>query len=93
MEPTPPIPAATLIIIRPTAEGPPDILVVERAAGMAFAGGAIVFPGGRVDPADHALAAMIGRPDDAARITAIRETIEESAVLSGSAPRAQSTQR
>ena len=50
---------------------------------MAFAGGAIVFPGGRVDPADEALAAALGRPADAARITAIRETIEESAVLVG----------
>ena len=84
MEPAPPIPAATLIVIRPAADdGPPDILVVERAAAMAFAGGAIVFPGGRVDPADEALAAALGRPSEAARVTAIRETIEESAVLVG----------
>ncbi len=84
MEPAPPIPAATLIVMRPGAgSGAPLILVVERAAGMAFAGGAIVFPGGRVDPADHALAAALGRADDAPRITAIRETIEESAVLVG----------
>ena len=83
MEPARPIPAATLIVIRPAAAGPPDVLVVERAAAMAFAGGAIVFPGGRVDPADEALAAALGRPADAPRITAIRETIEESAVLVG----------
>jgi 8-oxo-dGTP pyrophosphatase MutT (NUDIX family) len=84
MEPDPAIPAATLIVMRDRPDaGVPDILVVERAAGMAFAGGAIVFPGGRVDPADHALAAALGRPDDAPRITAIRETIEESAVLVG----------
>ena len=83
MEPVPPIPAATLIVIRPAISGPPDILVVERAAAMAFAGGAIVFPGGRIDPADEALATALGRPADAARITAIRETIEESAVLVG----------
>jgi 8-oxo-dGTP pyrophosphatase MutT (NUDIX family) len=50
---------------------------------MAFAGGAIVFPGGRIDPADRALAERLGDPDAAARITAIRETIEESAVLAG----------
>jgi 8-oxo-dGTP pyrophosphatase MutT (NUDIX family) len=50
---------------------------------MAFAGGAIVFPGGRVDPGDSALASALGRPSDAARITAIRETVEESAVLVG----------
>lgn len=89
MDPTPPIPAATLIVIRSALSGPPDILVVERAAAMAFAGGAIVFPGGRVDPADELFAAALGRPADAARITAIRETIEESAVLVGlAAPRA-----
>jgi 8-oxo-dGTP pyrophosphatase MutT (NUDIX family) len=83
MEPVPPIPAATLIVFRPAEAVPPDILVVERAAGMAFAGGAIVFPGGRVDPADEVFAAALGRPADAARITAIRETIEESGVLVG----------
>jgi 8-oxo-dGTP pyrophosphatase MutT (NUDIX family) len=79
----PPIPAATLIVMRPAVSGPPDILVVERAAAMAFAGGAIVFPGGRIDAADVDLAQALGRPDDAARITAIRETVEESAVLAG----------
>ena len=79
----PPIPAATLIVIRPAAAGAPDILVVERAAAMAFAGGAIVFPGGRVDPADEIFAAALGRPADAPRITAIRETVEESGVIVG----------
>ncbi len=79
----PPIPAATLIVMREASGHKPDILVVERAAAMVFAGGAIVFPGGRIDPADHALAAALGRPDDAAKVTAIRETIEESAVVAG----------
>ena len=48
---------------------------------MAFAAGAIVFPGGRVDDADHRLAEALGRPDDGARVTAIRETIEETGVV------------
>jgi 8-oxo-dGTP pyrophosphatase MutT (NUDIX family) len=77
------IPAATLVVWRdlPASEaGSPQILVVERAAGMAFAAGAIVFPGGRVDAADRMLAEKLGRPDDAAKITAIRETIEETGV-------------
>lgn len=74
------IPAATLVVWRDMAQGP-EILVVERSARMAFAAGAIVFPGGRVDDADHALAAAYGRSDEAARITAIRETIEETAVI------------
>ena len=83
----PAIPAATLVVMRPAPSGaagaPPEILVVERAATMAFAGGAIVFPGGRVDVADRVLAEQLGRGEDAARVTAIRETIEESAVAVG----------
>ncbi len=75
----PAIPAATLVIFRETHGGPPELLMVERAKAMAFAGGALVFPGGRVDPGDRALAALLGRDDEetAARIAAIRETIEE----------------
>ena len=79
------IPAATLVVWRDTAAGP-EILVVERSAGMAFAAGAIVFPGGRIDAADRALAQSLGRPDEAAKVTAIRETIEESAVIAGVGP-------
>ena len=75
-------PAATLVIVRDRRDGPPELLMVERASTMAFAAGALVFPGGAVDAGDHALAARIDHglePDDAAgRIAAIRETIEES---------------
>lgn len=80
------IPAATLVVWRdPPAgvSGTPEILVVERSAGMAFAAGAIVFPGGRIDDSDRQLAASLGVADDAAKITAIRETIEESGVVAG----------
>ena len=76
------IPAATLVVWRDTDRGP-EILVVERSAGMAFAAGAIVFPGGRVDPADRRQAAALGHPEDAAKVTAIRETIEETGVAAG----------
>ena len=79
----PAIPAATLVVMREgsaTAPRPPELLVVERSAHMAFAGGAIVFPGGRIDEEDRALAEQLGRPEDAAKLTAIRETLEESAV-------------
>ena len=51
------IPAATLVVFRETP-GLPELLMVERAKAMAFAGGAMVFPGGRIDPEDHALAAL-----------------------------------
>lgn len=76
------IPAATLILMRPSpAGGPPEILMLERAETMAFAAGALVFPGGRIDPEDRALAAQFtGIEDAAARIAAIRETIEETGV-------------
>jgi 8-oxo-dGTP pyrophosphatase MutT (NUDIX family) len=81
------IPAATLIIIRDRIGHPPDLLMVERAKTMAFAGGALVFPGGRIDPGDEALAASLGAGDDgAARIAAIRETIEEAGVAIGVEP-------
>jgi 8-oxo-dGTP pyrophosphatase MutT (NUDIX family) len=80
------IPAATLMVWRDPAPGSgedPRILVVERSARMAFAAGALVFPGGRIDPADGALADRLGVPGEAGRVTAIRETLEESAVPAG----------
>jgi 8-oxo-dGTP pyrophosphatase MutT (NUDIX family) len=76
------IPAATLILMRPAAAGgPPEILMLERAETMAFAAGALVFPGGRIDPDDERSAVRFPAiPDAAARIAAIRETIEETGV-------------
>jgi 8-oxo-dGTP pyrophosphatase MutT (NUDIX family) len=82
-----PIPAATLVLVREAAGGePPELLMVERASGMAFAGGALVFPGGRIDAADRALAEPFGHADGGARVAAIRETIEETAVAVGVLP-------
>lgn len=82
--PSPAIPAATLVVMRDIAGAAPEILMVERAKAMVFAGGAMVFPGGRIDPADEALARTLGAGDDgAARIAAIRETIEEAGVAVG----------
>jgi 8-oxo-dGTP pyrophosphatase MutT (NUDIX family) len=78
------IPAATLILVRDRADGPPELLMVERAEGMAFAAGALVFPGGRIDEADRALATSLD--DDPHAIAAIRETIEETAVPVGLDP-------
>lgn len=80
------IPAATLIVMRDRGGQPPELLMVERSVGMAFAGGAMVFPGGRVDGADAAAAAGHHQPDAAARIAAIRETLEESSVAAGLTP-------
>ncbi|MFD1950187.1 NUDIX domain-containing protein [Sphingomonas arantia] len=87
------IPAATVILVRDgTGDTPPDLLLTERARGMAFAAGAIVFPGGRVDPADHRAAANYpDREDTAARIAAIRETIEEVGIAIGLTPTPDAT--
>jgi 8-oxo-dGTP pyrophosphatase MutT (NUDIX family) len=78
------IPAATLIVVRERPSGPPELLMVERAAGMAFAAGALVFPGGRIDEADRQLARELGMEAEA--VAAVRETLEETAVPVALAP-------
>ena len=78
------IPAATLVLMRERAGGPPELLVTERTGQMAFAAGALVFPGGRIDSDDHRTAELFGT--DAARVAAIRETIEETGLAPGLAP-------
>ena len=81
-------PAATMVIFRENPDGgAPLLLMVERIKAMAFAGGAAVFPGGKVDPADFDYAQMLGGPlpldETAARLAAIRETIEEAGLALG----------
>lgn len=83
------IAAATLVLLRETPAGV-ELFMAERAKSMGFAGGMMVFPGGKVDEADVALArdaelapgfAALDPVDAAARIAAIRETFEEAGVL------------
>ncbi|PXW73780.1 hypothetical protein C7451_10966 [Blastomonas natatoria] len=79
----PATPAATIIVFRDCPSGgAPELLMVERSSQMVFAGGAVVFPGGRLDADDHLIASSLDHgldPDDAAaRIAAIRETVEET---------------
>jgi 8-oxo-dGTP pyrophosphatase MutT (NUDIX family) len=79
------IPAATLVLMRPGAKDA-ELLLVKRAATMAFAAGAVVFPGGRIDPDDYVVASMHGKPDSveaAARVAALRETLEETGLAVG----------
>ncbi len=83
------IAAATVVLLRDAAPGV-ELLLLERHGNTAFAGGAMVFPGGRVDPGDLA---VFGDPrlaigfagldpvDAAARVAAARETFEEADVL------------
>jgi 8-oxo-dGTP pyrophosphatase MutT (NUDIX family) len=88
-EPLPPVaprPAATLLLVRDRSAGL-EVLMTARHAEAGFAAGALVFPGGKVDPVDAALAAYCPAAsglDEAAlvlRIAAIRETFEECGIL------------
>lgn len=82
----PAIPAATVITFRRNpAGGPAEILMAVRSAEMRVFAGAAVFPGGRIDPADHELAARHWPDADpeetAARLAGIREMLEEAGLL------------
>lgn len=87
--------AATVMLLRDTADGP-AVHMLRRRASMAFAGGAYAYPGGGVDPRDDdhlvrwagptldAWASRLGTgPSEAQAIVcaAVRETYEEAGVL------------
>jgi 8-oxo-dGTP pyrophosphatase MutT (NUDIX family) len=87
--------AATVILMRPSADGP-EVYYMRRQVSMDFAGGMCVFPGGGVDPRDFDTsvawagptpaewAARLGCDEETARAlvcAAVRETYEESGVL------------
>lgn len=50
----PPKDAATILLVRDAAAGGVEVFCVERSKQSRFLGGAIVFPGGKVDPTDSA---------------------------------------
>jgi 8-oxo-dGTP pyrophosphatase MutT (NUDIX family) len=82
-------PASTILLLRDGASAV-EVFMMVRHYQIEFASGALVFPGGSVDPGDQDI---VGRPElydnraglDAAtlqfRIAAIRETFEESGIL------------
>src|SRR5213079_991706 len=79
----PAIPAATVVLLRDGSDGL-ETLMLRRNSKLAFAGGAWVFPGGRIDPDDY----PSGTPttDDAevaaaARTAAVREAEEEAGLV------------
>jgi 8-oxo-dGTP pyrophosphatase MutT (NUDIX family) len=87
--------AATVILMRPSADGP-EVYYLRRQVSMDFAGGMCVYPGGGVDPRDFDAAvawagpppgewaARLGCDEETARAlvcAAVRETFEESGVL------------
>jgi 8-oxo-dGTP pyrophosphatase MutT (NUDIX family) len=93
--PVEPRDAATVVLLRPGAEGP-ELYLLRRQISMEFAGGMCVFPGGGVDPRDFDTdiawagpseaewAERLGTDESQARAlvcAAVRETFEESGVL------------
>ena len=68
----PPIPAATVVLVRDGAEGLETLMLRRNARGIF--GGMWVFPGGRVDPED-------GEDEAGARRAAARETVEEASLV------------
>lgn len=73
------IAAATVVLLRDGPNGL-ETLMLRRSSRLRFAGGAWVFPGGRVDPDDYAPFA----PDDvmtASRRAAVREAAEEAGLV------------
>ena len=93
--PAEPRDAATVVLLRPSGDGP-EVYLLRRQTSMEFAAGMCVFPGGSVDPRDfdHAVAwagpspetwaQRLGVGEEQARAlvcAAVRETFEESGVL------------
>lgn len=52
VKPSAPRPAATLVLLRDRPGGGVETLLLERPRAARFAGGAFVFPGGKVEPDD-----------------------------------------
>lgn len=78
--PSPLIPAATVLLLRDSPNGL-EVLLLRRNKALKAFGGAWVFPGGRVDEADGPGLEEIEK----AKHTAIRETLEETNLdISGS---------
>lgn len=79
-ETDPAIPAATVVLVRDGAHGL-ETLMLRRDSRLAFAGGAWVFPGGRIDAEDFPGGERSEDPDallEAARTAAVREALEEA---------------
>ena len=81
----PAIPSASLIVVRDGAKGI-EILLLKRNPQLTFAPDSLVFPGGRLDEGDQAIAASMrqagcGLEHLDLRIACIREAFEEANIL------------
>jgi len=83
-----PVPSSTLLLVRDGAAGL-EVFMVERHRQIDFAPGAMVFPGGKLDPGDGAPELHrhcrgvegLASEEIALRIGALREAFEECGVL------------
>jgi len=75
-------PAATILLLRDRPQGM-EVLMVVRHHEIEFASGALVFPGGRVEPGDQMIAEAFGGDvaTTAVGIAAVRESFEECGIL------------
>lgn len=69
--------AATVVLVRDGPDGI-EVLLLRRNSRLGFAGGAWVFPGGRVDEGDRLAGEDVV---DAARRAAVREAAEEAGLV------------
>jgi 8-oxo-dGTP pyrophosphatase MutT (NUDIX family) len=81
-------PSSTLLLLRDGVADAIEVFMMVRHHEIEFQSGALVFPGGSVDPGDRDLIGnpeLYGEGQDAAtlnyRIAAVRETFEESGIL------------
>ncbi|MCZ6616597.1 MAG: NUDIX hydrolase [Gammaproteobacteria bacterium] len=86
-QPATPVPAATILMLRHAPEGL-EVFMVVRHRQIDFASGALVFPGGKADPADfdpnlreHLDGAFEGDMMRAIQVASIRESFEECGIL------------
>lgn len=88
-----PVDAASAIIVR-DAEAGLQVFCVERSKKTRWLGGVIVFPGGKVDAADHdpafaELSSTAAVGPLALAVAAARESLEEAAIFPGSVDHAR----
>jgi 8-oxo-dGTP pyrophosphatase MutT (NUDIX family) len=74
--------AATIVLVRDAANGV-EVFCVERSKQSKFMGGALVFPGGKVDAGDSDpdWAGLVAGTFDKFAVAAERETLEEACML------------
>ena len=80
--PPAPRPAATVLLLRDSADGP-QVYFMRRPARSSFAASAYVFPGGAVDAADSSADVLALAPGFDASLAAVRMRLDDVAAVAG----------